>query len=549
MNLCKKIESFVIKSSVNTNKNNINTRFSDFGDRITDNQQYQKILMRDYIHHKLYSENSGYYSNKNKNPIGRLENPLNFKEMRGISDYSYELNIKYPKSTWMTCPELLRPYFGFSIGNYIDKHIRICFEMNKTKIQMNDYNNIDVGTNSNNIKIFEIGCGMGGAIDSILDYLKNFNIKEYRKIEYVGLELNPYMAEFTENLLKRNHSSLYENGQIKVVNKSLYDLEDSLVCDSNTFVLAINYFNSTPHDKIFFDKNFEKILRKDISNMSPLNGSINKLLSKKQIFQEIHSHYREYLLGFLERNKGIIKETYVESIKGIDLSCANSRGDSHHNSANGNTYNTSKIKFKQSYLDLKDEKIIDYIIPYIMTEDVKEFILGTQFYNIEKSRQRKSEDWFIKSLKNFYEKFNNENKLWLPTTAMDFFQKVDIMFPKNHLIVLDFDILPSKIFNCDYKGKNAPVVYSIIENSFETKTYNSIFESWETQNLPVNIYFPIDFQHLQLMNKLKTAKDTTLNKFNYFMNEHSMSEWCESKSGFNPLTDTHHNTTFMLSLI
>ena len=117
------------------------------------------------------------------------------------------------------------------------------------------------------------------------------------------------------------------------------------------------------------------------------------------------------------------------------------------------------------------------------------------------------------------------------------------------MIILDFDILPSKIFNCDYKGKNAPVVYSIIENSFETKTYDSIFESLETSNLPVNIYFPIDFQNLQLLNKIKTGKDCSLNKFNYFMNEYSLNEWCESKSGFNPLIDTHHNTSFMLSLI
>ena len=97
------------------------------------------------------------------------------------------------------------------------------------------------------------------------------------------------------------------------------------------------------------------------------------------------------------------------------------------------------------------------------------------------------------------------------------------------LVVLDFDVLTSKLFGCDYKGKNAPVVYSIVENSLETKTFSTIFESWETAGLLVNIYFPIDFANLQLVNKLVTGKDCTLNKFNYFMNEYSVNNWCESK--------------------
>ncbi len=236
-------------------------------------------------------------------------------------------------------------------------------------------------------------------------------------------------------------------------------------------------------------------------------------------------------MKFLQRNKGIIKQTQVEITE--------------ENQINSN----KNYNLKQTYEDLSDEKIIDFFTNYIIPEEIKAYILGEQFYNIEKARQKKSEDWFIKTFKGFYERYNNDSKLWIPTTANEFFQKIDILFPKNNLIILDFDILPSKIFNCDYKGKNAPVVYSIVEDSLETKTYNSIFESWETSGLPVNIYFPVDFFNLQFINKINTGKDSSLNKFNYFMNQFSVNEWCESKSGFNPLTDTHHNTTFMLSLI
>lgn len=541
MNFCRKIEQ--IASSSATKIKNINNSNNDFLNLLKSSNS-EKALMRDYTNHKLYSENSGYYSDKNKNPIGRLETPLNFREMRGISDYSYELNVKYPKSTWMTCPELLRPYFGYALGNYLEKSNKILKEIQTEKIRKENINlnMTDNQINKGNIKIVEIGCGMGGAIDSILEYLKKFSIKDYREIEYVGLELNPFMAEYTNELLKRNHPSLFENRQITVLNKSLFDWENEIITEENVFVLAINYFNSTPHDKLLFAKDFDRVLAKELKSIPQLAG-INKVKNKKEINSALHAHYKEFFVKFLQRNKGIIKETKVEYINKDSL-----LNDS-VTSINENNKTKKNYLFKEIYEDLQDEKIIDAYINYIIPNDIKAFILGEQFYNLELARQKKSEDWFIKSFKNFYEKFNNESKIWIPTLAPEFFTKIQAIFPNNNLLVLDFDVLPSKLFNCDYKGKNAPVVYSIVENSFETKTYNTIFESWETSGLPVNIYFPLDFSNLQLTNKIVTGKDCTLNKFNYFMNEYSINEWCESKSGFNPLIDTHHNTTFMLTLI
>jgi hypothetical protein len=309
-------------------------------------------------------------------------------------------------------------------------------------------------------------------------------------------------------------------------------------------VLAINYFNSTPHDKLLFAKDFDRVLFKELkSSLQPLD-KINRLKDKKEINSALLAHFKEFLVKFLQRNKGIIKQTQVE-IQLISSSTLSSENKNKNKEINKH----ENYLFKQVYEDLSDEKIIDLYTSYIIPEDIKAFILGEQFYNLERARQKKSEDWFIKSFKRFYEKYNNESKLWLPSLAPDFFRTIEILFPQNNLIVLDFDVLPSKIFGCDYKGKHAPVVYSVVEDSLETKTYGSIFESWESCGLPVNIYFPIDFANLQLLNKIETAKDSSLNKFNYFMNEYSVNDWCETKSGFNPLTDTHHNTTFMLGLI
>lgn len=568
MNFCRKLEQSALQNKLKKIPTELNNNTNNNLISMLKSSKSKNCLMRDYIHHKLYSENSGYYSQKNTNPIGRLETPLNFREMRGISDYSFELNIKYPKSTWMTCPELLRPYFGYAVGNYLDKSNKILKEVSITNFKKTvndkstDLNMLNQIAKNKNIKIVEIGCGMGGAIDSILEYLRKFSIEDYREIEYVGLELNPFMVQFTNDLLHKNHPNLFENGQVKVLNKSLFDFGDEILAEENVFVLAINYFNSTPHDKLLFAKDFERVLSKELKNIQPMSSGINRLKDKKEINGALHAHFKQFLQKFLERNKGIIKQTQVELIEENESfgnfnfdnieAAAQAKENSNSANSNKNINNQQKKKnylFKQTYQDLSDEKIIDLYTNHIIPEDLKAFILGEQFYNIERARQKKSEDWFIKSFKSFYEKFNNENKLWLPTLAPEFFQKIEALFPNNNLLVLDFDVLPSKIFKCDYKGKNAPVVYSVVENSLETKTFESVFESWETSGLPVNIYFPVDFGNLQLLSKLVSGKDSTLNKFNYFMNEYSVNDWCETKSGFNPLTDTHHNTTFMLSLI
>ena len=106
-------------------------------------------------------------------------------------------------------------------------------------------------------------------------------------------------------------------------------------------------------------------------------------------------------------------------------------------------------------------------------------------------------------------------------------------------------LLGSKIFKNDYKGKNSPVVYSIKNDSYDSITHSSIFDNYSS---PVNIYYPVDFQLLQTMYRIITRKRSTINKFKYLMTEYSMAEWCETKSGFNPLVDTHHNLSFLLTI-
>lgn len=55
-------------------------------------------------------------------------------------------------------------------------------------------------------------------MDTMLDFYKNYSLEIYRHCEVVLVEISPQLAENCETLLREKHRSLFENGQIKIVN-------------------------------------------------------------------------------------------------------------------------------------------------------------------------------------------------------------------------------------------------------------------------------------------------------------------------------------------
>jgi hypothetical protein len=450
------------------------------------------MLMRDYVAYKLYSEAEGYYSGSNKEPIGRLDQPLNFKTMKGISDYVKELNSKYPKSTWLTCSELLRPYFGYAIGsNILTQH-----KKNEEK---------------GNIKIIEIGTGAGGAIDGILEYFQNFNMKFYRDIEYVGFEPSVNLADVSREILSKKHSELFNNGQINILSNNFENLD--IDYNDTVYILAFNLVNSLPHDKVIIPKGAgENIFNKFKENYNLPKDRIG--LRPYQIFDE----FREFFNSNIDTR---IQETHVVSDKAGKLT--------------------------QIYKPLTDSLIKDIVSYQIIPDQEKAEILGRDFVEIESNSYRRHEDTVFNMLKNIQMSIIHGDNVWLPTGVLTLYDKIINSFPKHKLILLDFDFLPNNVYRKDYKGKNAPAVYSIKENTFETLTHKSIFASINTEKRPVNIYFEVDFNLLRFIYMIKAKRTANIMKFPQFMNDNALSEWCDSLSGFNPLTDSHKNLSFLLS--
>ena len=104
------------------------------------NSLISPCLISDYLESYLYTSKNSFY--KKKPRIGRLNKNMNFSKMKGTADYIKELNNVYPKGKYLTASELLTPYFGYTIGNYILKSHEL-FHAEKPLI------------------IVEVGCGLG----------------------------------------------------------------------------------------------------------------------------------------------------------------------------------------------------------------------------------------------------------------------------------------------------------------------------------------------------------------------------------------------------
>ena len=77
----------------------------------------------------------------------------------------------YPKNAWVTPSELYKPYYGFTIANFM----------------INQMENRDIDI----LRIVEIGPGTGTLADSILEFYKNYSLDLYRKCEYILVEISP----------------------------------------------------------------------------------------------------------------------------------------------------------------------------------------------------------------------------------------------------------------------------------------------------------------------------------------------------------------------
>lgn len=395
-------------------------------------------LVRDFIYDRLYHPNQGYFCNKNIQ-IGELRNHIDFKSMIGYDDYKRFVSENYPENAWLTPSELFKPWYGFTIANYMHNVLK------KLKID----------PKNNKIRVIEVGAGAGSALDSILVFFNNYEQSLYHLLEYVIVEISPQMCQRAKENLSKTHKKLLDRGHIKIINDDFlhYKQQNSSSKEFN-FIIFLEVLDNMPHDKVVFCPN-----------------------SQDWKFQTM-------------------------------------------------------IEIQQN----KPKEFLTQISDPLITEALQ---LYSKFLSKESQLQFEKKRFFEKILEKMWRR--EVNSLFLPTISLKMLKHVRENFANHHLIIADFDLLPSETKS--KKGINAPIVSKKLRKSHEKQD----FDSYLVEKGEADIFFPTNFSFLQYMYKEICGKKSFSLKSYEFMNEFSKEKWAETKSGYNPLKEDFQNTSFLVS--
>lgn len=542
----------VLERSQN-NKNINKTKSNGKKTELTNNL----ILTSELIDKKLYSEEyKGYYSNINTSPINKTKKTFDFKNVNSIGQYQEELNNIYPDSSYATASEILYPYYGFTVANYILR------KYNQKNTHKKKY-----------LDLVEIGCGMGGLASSILSYLKRFDVKVYKETKYTSFETNKHFCDYTRDQLHKDNPLI--KNDINIINDSLFNINATNLNDkdkndykASTFILMFNFFNSLPHNRFYipnksnFEKRCEAYITKAKNEIEVKGFNIIKEESFKYIKQleEIVNKYVE--------NQDIIMKKEVDKTNDYGISIENYRNTLlEFYSYCSNLYLYLKetpniISISHVDLETKEEVFVD-MKDYIKLkeenneiDDVLDIIesIGINFYpsnlfsgNILKHEKSDyNEDWTISLIKK-YHNFKGRHYLWLPSNFKLAIKTLNNNYPNADIVINDFDFLVN-FYIKGFEGINRPSIYYIKEgtNKFEdVMNFKELLSSKEIKEF-VNIYFPINFDFLRKQYFLITGEVLQMQKQRKFMSTNFLQQ-ANLSTGFNPLIETHSNSTFLLT--
>lgn len=205
----------------------------------------KKITMpvSEFINDRLYAKSEGYFTKK-ETQLGFMDKPIPFPDIFGYEDYSKMLHERYPKNAWLTPSEIFKPYYGMTIGNYID------FIMKQMQSK-------GTAARGQQVKIIEVGAGNGSAAVAILNFYKLYRPSSYKNIQYTIVEISEPLIKRCKDQLSKQHPQLIANSQIRFVNSSILDYAS--VSNDLTFVILLEVLDNMPHERIYFKEDSEDI--------------------------------------------------------------------------------------------------------------------------------------------------------------------------------------------------------------------------------------------------------------------------------------------------
>ena len=219
-------------------------------------------LYSEYVYDQLYHPRDGYFTKFNENQLGRLPKHIPFNQLLGYSDYTQMLIELYPKSQFLTPSEIFRPFYGMSLAN-------LMLTQNQAK-------------GISEVNIIEVGSGLGGNANSILNFFKNTNQEIYKNLSYTLIEISPISLEISRKYIEADHPQLVKKGQIIFENVDVFN--SKLKSNKDCYVILLEILDNLPHDKIRISRDLKTVSETWIE-IDPITNE------RKETFKNLENKY------------------------------------------------------------------------------------------------------------------------------------------------------------------------------------------------------------------------------------------------------------------
>ncbi|EGG23643.1 hypothetical protein DFA_05777 [Cavenderia fasciculata] len=359
------------------------------------------------------------------------------------------------------------------------------------------------------LRIYEIGAGSGTNALCMLNYLREHHKDLYEITEFTIIEISRLLATQQLERIKREHPHI----KVQVYNSSIFNWTHKRE-DQECFIVMTEVIDNLPHDQIVLNGNgvFETIVQTHLSTMN-------------------HFDQQE------QEGEKEGEETTIDNLK--------------------NKKNRKELVHFEQQQSVRDPIIKEYLNLFSDELGLDKDLL-TQLNNRNSDQYQPVKSSLINNLKYF---FQGDRNIFIPTVCMKLFQILSIHFPKHHLVLADFDFLPSLC-----KGENAPTVQEKlpIPTSANYQSPSSI--QYETKEYPkitvplgsCDIFFPTNWKELHKMYTKTnqqyrpehfTASTVKSYKQGEFLKQYAKDDLAKTKisSFYNPLTDDYENTSILVS--
>jgi hypothetical protein len=195
------------------------------------------MLVREYIWKALYEEQKGYF--ETTDCLYAPPEPLPFRRIKGKADYTARVAALYngEENAWLTPVEIFAPWYSYAVARWIiDDHLHFISRSGMD----------EEAAAKTELRIVEVGGGMGTNARHTLDYIKLVEPELYDRTRYTDVELSSTMGGRAEAAVR---AAGHGAERFEVVLGDMAQWTGPAE-EGRCYIIALEVLDNLPHDKV-----------------------------------------------------------------------------------------------------------------------------------------------------------------------------------------------------------------------------------------------------------------------------------------------------------